>query len=308
MKSDATILDANVSTIGVLRYLLIAMRPREWIKNAFLFAPLLFSRNILHEELDLKSACGFAIFCLAASGVYLINDICDREDDRSHPEKRHRPIAAGLIPVALAGASAVVMLITAAVGGFALGAAFGLVTIAYIVVVVAYSKWLKHVVIVDVFAIAAGFVIRVAAGAVVIDVEMSHWLIICTILLALFLGLSKRRHELVSVSGDGRLHRRVLAEYDPLFLDMMIGIVTSATVIAYALYTVSQETIQRFHTDRLLLTVPFVLYGIFRYLYLVYHKNFGGDPSRVLVSDGPLLISIVLWVIACGIIIYTGNP
>ena len=162
--------------------------------------------------------------------------------------------------------------------------------------------------IVDVFTIAAGFVLRVAAGAVVIGVAMSHWLVICTLLLALFLGFSKRRYELVTLSGDGKLHRQVLADYNPLFLDMMIGIVTSATVVSYALYTVSQETVQRFHTDRLLLTLPFVLYGIFRYLYLVYHKNVGGDPSRTLVSDGPLLTNVVLWVLTCAVIIYIANP
>jgi hypothetical protein len=162
-------------------------------------------------------------------------------------------------------------------------------------------------VILDVFAIALGFVLRVVAGAVVIDVMMSHWLIICTLLLALFLGFSKRREELVALADDASLHRRVLTEYSPLFLDMMIGIVTSATVVAYTLYTVSNETIERFGTDRLLFTVPFVLYGIFRYLYLVYHKNNGGAPAQTLITDKPLLFNVVLWAVVCGLIIYTAK-
>lgn len=308
MKTAASPLTDGVSPLALMRHILAGARPREWIKNAFVFAPLLFSQNVFIPQLALKSAYAFVLFCLAAGGVYLINDIADREDDRRHPEKRTRPIAAGVLPVSVAAIAAGVLLITAVGGAFSLDMAFGLVTLAYVTLVAAYSKWLKHVVIVDVFAIAAGFVLRVAAGAVVIGVAMSHWLVICTLLLALFLGLSKRRYELVTLSGDGKLHRQVLAEYNPLFLDMMIGIVTSATVVSYALYTVSQETVQRFHTDRLLLTLPFVLYGIFRYLYLVYHKNSGGDPSRTLVSDGPLLANVVLWVLTCAVIIYIANP
>jgi 4-hydroxybenzoate polyprenyltransferase len=184
----------------------------------------------------------------------------------------------------------------------------GLVTLSYVALNIAYSNWLKHLVILDVFSIAAGFVLRVVAGAVVIDVVMSHWLLICTMLLALFLGFSKRRYELVNLTKDASLHRRVLAEYDPLFLDMMIGIVTSVTVVAYVLYTISNETVQRFHTDKLLLTIPFVLYGIFRFLYQIYHKNGGGDPSRTLLTDGPLLVNIILWAAVCGFILYGATP
>jgi 4-hydroxybenzoate polyprenyltransferase len=307
MKTEASPLHAPAAVLEVLRHLLTATRPREWIKNAFVFAPLFFSQNVLNPELLLRSAYAFALFCFAAAGVYLINDLADREEDRKHPEKKNRPIAAGLLPVHLARLAAGLLLTLAIAGSFLLGVDFALVTLAYVVLVAAYSKWLKHWVIVDVFAIAAGFVLRVAAGAVAIDVVMSHWLVICTMLLALFLGLSKRRCELVTLSEDGKLHRQVLAEYNPLFLDMMIGIVTSATVVSYALYTVSPETVHRFHTDRLLYTLPFVLYGIFRYLYLVYHKNHGGDPSRTLMSDGPLLVAIVLWVLTCGVIIYAAK-
>ncbi|MDH3442831.1 MAG: decaprenyl-phosphate phosphoribosyltransferase, partial [Deltaproteobacteria bacterium] len=290
MKTEVRTLHNTAAVLDALHHLLLATRPRDWIKNFFLFAPLFFSQNALNPALVLKSTLAFALFCIAASGVYLINDISDREEDRTHPEKRNRPIAAGTLPVPMAGIAAGLLLVIAVGGAFLLEFRLGFVTLSYVILVVTYSKWLKHLVIVDVFAIAAGFVLRVAAGAVVIDVVMSNWLVICTMLLALFLGLSKRRYELVTLSGDGKLHRQVLAEYNPLFLDMMIGIVTSAIVVSYALYTVSQETVQRFHTDRLLFTLPFVLYGIFRYLYLVYQKNSGGDPSRTLISDGPLLV------------------
>lgn len=305
MKIEARSLRRSVSVLNALDLVLASTRPREWIKNAFLFAPLLFAQRLLQPEAVLKSTAAFIVFCLAAGAVYLINDICDREADGKHPQKRTRPIASGTLPLSIAATAAGVLLVVALGAAFFLASAFGFVTLAYVVLVISYSKWLKHVVILDVFSIAFGFVLRVAAGAVVIGVAMSHWLLICTMLLALFLGLSKRRHEIVTLASDDS--RRVLAEYNPLFLDMMIGIVTSATVVSYALYTVSQETVQRFHTDRLLLTLPFVLYGIFRYLYLVYHKNYGGDPSRTLVSDGPLLVNIVLWVLACGVIIYAAN-
>jgi 4-hydroxybenzoate polyprenyltransferase len=295
----------SMSVVNALDLVLVSSRPREWIKNAFVFAPLLFGQKVLQPEAVLKSTAAFIVFCMAAGAVYLINDICDREADSKHPQKRARPVASGVLPVSMAATAAGVLLAAALGAAFLLGSAFGFVTLSYVVLVMSYSKWLKHIVILDVFSIAFGFVLRVAAGAVVIGVVMSHWLLICTMLLALFLGLSKRRHEIVTLGSDDS--RRVLAEYNPLFLDMMIGIVTSATVVCYALYTVSQETVQRFHTDRLLVTLPFVLYGIFRYLYLVYHKNYGGDPSRTLVSDGPLLVTIVFWVLACGVIIYAAN-
>ena len=307
MTIEARTLQSSFLGVDTLRHIFAATRPHEWVKNTFVVAPLVFSQNAFNVQLALKSWLAFCIFCCAAGGVYLINDICDRTQDREHPEKRHRPIAAGVLSVNCAAWAAALLLAIAIAGAFVLGIEFGVVTVTYVVLVVSYSNWLKHIVIVDVFAIAAGFVLRVTAGAVVVDVVMSHWLIICTMLLALFLGLSKRRYEIVTSGGNGRNQRKVLAEYDPLFLDMMIGIVTSATVVSYALYTVSHETIQRFQTDRLILTLPFVLYGIFRYLYLVYHKNHGGNPSQHLMSDVPLLIDIIMWVLICGLIIYIAH-
>lgn len=305
MKVAVRSLERSRSPANTLRLFLTAIRPREWVKNTFLFAPLFFAQKVLQPEAVLISTLAFTIFCLTAGGVYLINDICDREEDKRHPLKNARPIASGALPVTLAATAAIFLIASSIVGALALSPSFAVITAGYVILNISYSNWLKHVVIVDVFSIAFGFVLRVAAGAVVIDVTMSHWLLICTMLLALFLGLSKRRHELVSLASDDR--RRVLAEYNPLFLDMMIGIVTSATVVSYALYTVSPETVQRLHTDWLLFTLPFVLYGIFRYLYLVYHKNYGGDPSHALVSDGHLLVNILLWILACAVIIYSAN-
>jgi 4-hydroxybenzoate polyprenyltransferase len=197
---------------------------------------------------------------------------------------------------------------TAMIGAFILNLPFGLVTLSYVALNLAYSTWLKHVVILDVFSIATGFVLRVVAGALVVGVVMSHWLVICTTLLALFLGFGKRRSELINLTKEATLHRGVLAEYNPVFLDMMIGIVTSVTVVAYIFYTISHETVHRLHSDKLLLTVPFVLYGIFRFLYQIYHKNKGADPSRTLLTDGPLLINIVLWGTVCALILYGAAP
>jgi 4-hydroxybenzoate polyprenyltransferase len=290
--------------IATLQLLITAARPQEWIKNIFLFAALLFSKNLLNLTLSLKVVVAFGLYCLSAGGVYFINDILDCNEDRHHPQKSTRPIASGALPIALAAPVAVCMFVVAVSGALLLSLPFGLITICYILLNLAYSKWLKHVVILDVFVIASGFVLRVVAGAVVIDVTISDWLLICTLLLALFLGFSKRRYELLTLEKDASRHRPVLTEYNPLFLDMMIGIVTASTVMGYTLYTISDETVRRFGTDRLILTVPFALYGIFRYLYLVYHQNYGGNPAHVLLTDGPLLINVILWAITSGLIIH----
>jgi 4-hydroxybenzoate polyprenyltransferase len=308
MKAEVQTLQRSVSYGGALRLVLASTRPQEWVKNTFVFAPIFFSQNLLNPELLAKSFTAFVYFCLATAGMYLINDICDRNRDKKHPQKSSRPIASGALSAGVALVAAIFLLGTAIIGAFLLNLPFGLVTLSYVALNLAYSNWLKHVVILDVFSIAAGFVLRVVAGAVVVDVVMSHWLLICTTLLALFLGFGKRRSELVNLAEDATLHRGVLAEYNPLFLDMMIGIVTSVTVVAYIFYTISDETIHRLHTERLLFTVPFVLYGIFRFLYQIYHKKEGGDPSRTLVTDGPLLVNIILWGALCGFILYGSIP
>jgi 4-hydroxybenzoate polyprenyltransferase len=294
--------------LSMFSLLLVSIRPREWIKNSFLFAALFFSQNLLTPVLVLRTFLAFGLYCLAASGVYLMNDIKDRDEDKKHPQKRTRPIASGALPVVWAAPATVVLLLLAIGGAWLLRPALGLIIASYVLLNIAYSHGLKHVVILDIFVIAAGFVLRVVAGAVVIDVIISHWLLICTMLLALFLSFSKRRCELVTLAQEASQHRHVLAEYDLPFLDVMIGIVTSAVLMGYTLYTVSSETMAKFHTDRLLLTVPIVLYGIFRYLYLVYHRNYGGNPAHTLLTDGPLRLSLLLWGLVSALILYTAHP
>jgi len=282
----------------------LEMRPKQWVKNLTVLAPLLFAQqlgNPIAVEYALI-ACG--LFCLTSSSIYLLNDIQDREQDRLHPQKCHRPLASGQLSVGMALGAMGVLAITAMTIGFFLNFRLVLVLISYWLLNVLYTLWLKHQVILDVFIVAAGFVLRVIGGAVVLAVEISDWLLLCTSLLALFLGFSKRRHELLLLKEDAGTHRRVLGEYDPQFLDMMIGVVTASTVMCYALYTVSDETVQKFHTRGLLATSPFVLYGIFRYLYLVYHKDLGGDPTHILLSDRPLIGNLVLWALTVIVILY----
>jgi 4-hydroxybenzoate polyprenyltransferase len=252
----------------------------------------------------MQASTAFVLFCLISSSVYLLNDIRDREQDRVHPEKRKRPLAAGDITVKTALGMMTMLLLLAVAGGAILNNKLALVLFVYWLVNLLYSALLKNQVILDVFSIAVGFLLRVVGGAVAISVEISHWLVICSTLLALFLGFCKRRHELVLLGQNGADHRRVLVHYSVAFLDMMIAIVTASTVMSYALYTVSEETILRFATDKLLLTMPFVLYGIFRYLYLVYHENRGGDPTQLILSDMPIVINLFLWAATAGVVIY----
>jgi 4-hydroxybenzoate polyprenyltransferase len=287
----------------MLRAIVASMRPRQWVKNLFVFAGLIFAQRLFTPS-AWPALAGFGIFCALSGAIYLINDVADRDRDRLDPRKRLRPIAAGRLQVPVAVAAAV--LLVAGGLGFAaiLSRAFLLTAVAYVVLLIAYSAWLKHIVIVDVIVVACGFVLRAVAGAVVIDVEMSGWLLICTILLALFLTLGKRRYEYVVLEQDAARHRPILAEYSPALLDQMIAVVTASTVTAYALYTMSPETVAKFHTHWLPATLPFVLYGIFRYLYLLYQRRLGGNPSELLLSDRALLINTVCWICAVLLIIY----
>jgi len=286
------------------RSLWVELRPHQWVKNLLVLAPLLFSQNLLVPLAVERALAACIFFCLISSSVYLLNDIRDRAQDRLHPLKRHRPLAAGHVSVWMAFGTMLTLLTIALGGAVIFSQALVLVLFGYWFVNLLYSVWLKHHVILDVFAIASGFVLRVVGGAIAIQVEMSHWLLLCTTLLALFLGFSKRRHELVLLREAAADHRQVLQEYSLHFLDMMIGVVTACTVMSYALYTVSEETVRRFHTRGLLLTLPFVLYGIFRYLYLVYHKDHGGDPTKDLFTDRHILINLGLWAVVTGIILY----
>jgi 4-hydroxybenzoate polyprenyltransferase len=246
----------------------------------------------------------FAIFCALSGAIYLLNDVADREKDRLHPRKRERPVASGLlsVPVALAGAA--VLIVAGLAAAVALSPGFAVVALAYVGLLSAYSAVLKHVVIVDVLTVAIGFVLRAVGGALAIDVEISGWLLICTILLALFLALGKRRHEYLALEDNAARHRPILAEYSAGLLDQMIAVVTASTVTAYALYTMSPETVAKFDTRLLPATLPFVLYGIFRYLYLLYRRQLGGNPSELFLNDRALLLNTIGWIVAVLLIIY----
>ena len=292
-----------------LYYILLSMRPRQWTKNVLVFAPLLFSRNLQNLDMLATSIIACVVFCMLSGCVYLLNDLLDLEQDKQHPIKCQRPIASGkLSPTSARIALALLLCGTTLPSLMVLNTAFLVIAAAYLVLQIAYSVSLKHIVIIDVFCIATGFVLRVAAGAEAIDVIFSNWLLFCTMLLSLFLALSKRRHELVLLEDKAGEHRRILFEYSPTLLDQMIAIVTPTTLIAYILYTISEDTIAKFGTDKLKFTVPFVMYGIFRYLYLIHHRNEGGAPEQVLLSDKPILICVLLYALASFLILYLCCP
>jgi 4-hydroxybenzoate polyprenyltransferase len=282
---------------------LLSLRPRQWVKNFFVFAGLIFSQS-LFTPLVWPALAAFAIFCALSGAIYLFNDLADVDKDRLHPTKRRRPIASGALSVPAAVALGVLTLVGSLVAAYALSARFGVVATVYAALLTAYSVWLKHVVILDVLTVAIGFVLRAVAGAAAIGVDISGWLVICTILVALFLALGKRRHEYLTLHGDAAAHRPILAEYSESFLDQMVAVVTASTVTAYALYTMSPDTVAKFHTRWLPLTLPFVLYGVFRYLYLLYRRELGGNPSDLLLTDRALLINTVLWMVALLLVIY----
>ena len=289
---------------SLLSGLLASLRPSQWTKNLIIFAGVLFGQRLTDVSAVLAAAGAFVIFCLLSGVVYLINDVMDREADRRHPIKKARPIASGALPVRAALTAAGLIAAGALVSAFALRPEFGVVALLYVVLLGLYSWRLKHVVIIDVLTIAVGFVLRAVAGAVVIPVAVSVWLYLLTILLALFLALAKRRHELVLLADGATGHRRILQEYSPYLLDQMISVVTASTLVAYAIYTVSPETTAKFQTHWLGLTLPFPLYGIFRYLYLVHQKDGGGSPSDMLLTDRPLLVCVALWAAVVALIIY----
>jgi 4-hydroxybenzoate polyprenyltransferase len=282
---------------------LLSLRPEQWTKNLIVFAALIFGQRLFDPAAVGRSLAAFFSFCVLSGVVYLLNDVSDRHADRLHPLKKFRPIAAGHVTPAVALGAAGVLGAAALAVAFWINAEFGWIAVAYLGLFAAYSRVLKHVVILDVLTIAIGFVLRAAAGAAATDVPMSHWLLICTILLALFLGLSKRRHELTLLADDATGHRKILEEYNPYLLDQMIGVVTASTLVAYIIYCTSPDTIEKFGTDNLAFTTPFPIYGIFRYLYLVHQKGVG-SPSEVLLMDRPLVVCIALWALAVVAIIY----
>jgi 4-hydroxybenzoate polyprenyltransferase len=289
---------------SLVRALVTSLRPSQWVKNAALLAAPIFAQRITHPESLAPMLLGILAFCLLASAVYLANDIVDREADRLHPEKRRRPIAAGNLPVSVAAGSSALLALTGLALSAVVGERFLIVAVAYLGLQVVYTAVLKNMVVVDVFAIASGFVLRVVAGAEAIAVPVSNWLYLCTLLLALFLALAKRRAELLLLKGDAIHHRRILAEYTTPMVDQLITVLSSCTVLAYSFYTLSPETIQKFGTDRLKFTVPFVLFGLFRYTYLV-HKHGGGEqPEQVLLFDRPMQLNLVAYLATVAWAIY----
>ena len=290
----------------MLRALVRAMRPKQWPKNVFVFAGVFFDGKLFDAALLVRSVGAFVLFCVVSSAIYLINDLVDMEQDRAHPTKRNRPLASGALKPWVAVVAAIVMLAVSLPVSFALGTAFGAIVLGYAAMMVAYSFALKHVVIVDVMTIAAGFVLRVFAGAVVLPVtRFSPWLYVCTTLLALFIAISRRRHELLLLAEDANHHRAILDEYTVAFLDDMTSLVTATALAAYSFYTFSAPNLPANHT--MMLTIPFVMYGIFRYMYLVRVKNMGGTPEDVVLGDRPLIAAVMLWALTAGVVIYASR-
>ncbi len=285
--------------------LLTSLRPEQWTKNLIVFAGALFGGQLTSAPALGAAGAAFLIFCALSGAVYLFNDVADRAGDQRHPLKRQRPIASGELSPVLAVTAGSILALAGVSAAFAIRPLLGSVAAAYFALLFLYSFALKHLVIIDALTIAAGFVLRAAGGAVAIAVPISHWLLVCTTLLALFLSFSKRRHELTLLAEGAIDHRPILYEYSPYLLDQMIAVVTASTLVAYTLYATSTETAQKLGTARLGLTIPFVLYGIFRYLYLVHQKRAGGSPTTLLVTDGPLLACVAMWSIAVAVILYT---
>jgi 4-hydroxybenzoate polyprenyltransferase len=280
--------------LAMIKPLFMAMRPQQWIKNILIFAALVFDRQLFEVEPFLRTVIGFILLCLASSTIYLINDIADIEQDREHPKKRNRPLASGALSVRVAAIAALIFALSAISASFFLDSGFGTILFLYFVINFFYSFWLKHIPIIDVMLVASGFVLRVGAGVSLIVVErFSPWLYVCTTLLALFISFGKRRAEIKLLADKANFHRRVLNGYSIALLDQLIVIVSATTIMAYSLYTFSADNLPENHV--MMLTIPFVLYGIFRYLYLVQVEDAGGAPDELILSDMPLMITLTLW-------------
>jgi 4-hydroxybenzoate polyprenyltransferase len=307
METPATSAPTEATARGrssLLGALVESLRPQQWVKNGFVFAALIFSRSLTDWQRCSRVALAALIFCLISSAAYLLNDVLDAPEDRHHPVKRLRPVASGRLGARTAASVATLLALGTLTGAWFLDRPFFLVVAGYAGLNLLYSWVLKRVVLLDVFVIGAGFVFRVVGGGLVIHVQISSWLIVCTTLLALFLALSKRRHELVLLGGSAPNHRSILANYSPYFLDQLIAIVTASTVMSYALYTLSHDVQTKFPGKRLELTIPFVLFGIFRYLYLVHQSEEGGSPTRLLFTDPVLLSVVLMWAASVILIVY----
>jgi 4-hydroxybenzoate polyprenyltransferase len=284
--------------------LFISLRPKQWAKNVLVFAGLIFARDIFHVEKVLSTLLAFTLFCSISSSGYLINDLLDKEKDSKHPKKRLRPIAAGRVSTATAITIAVIFFTVSSIAGFSLNTNFGVVLTSYFILTFLYSLYLKNVIIVDVLIISSGFMFRAIGGTMAIRELSSSWLIICTIFLALFFALNKRKAEFLALKDDATTVRQTLGQYSEKFLDQMINIVSTGCIIAYALYTLDPETVTKFSTRNLVFTLVFVIYGLFRYLFLVSNRSLGESPELVIFADKPILICIFLYAVTVFLAIY----
>jgi 4-hydroxybenzoate polyprenyltransferase len=292
--------------LNKMRNLFFAFRPKQWVKNLFIFLPLIFGGKIFIYPVNLKTAVAFFLFSLMASAVYLINDIMDLQKDRLHPAKRLRPIAAGKVSIKQAQVSVCILGVLSAIFSFSLNIYFGWIVTGYFVFNLIYTRMLKNIVIIDVFCIGGFFLLRIIAGGVIAGIELTSWIIFMIVFLALFLGFTKRRQELRLLKRKAVSGRFVLSKYNITFIDQMIAVLTSSIVVAYMLYTVDAKTINRFGSNHLIYSIPFVYYGIFRYLYLIYKRNRSADPTEILLSDSMMQLNLALWIIACITVIYFG--
>lgn len=296
--------DIGLRSKGLLRLSISAMRPHQWAKNLFIFAPLLFGRKLTDLSAIGAALAAFGVFCFLSSALYIFNDWLDAEEDRAHPQKRHRPISSGELPIPTALMLAACLAIAAFILAWQLGTTFFLIVLFYFGLTLAYCLSLKRVMVLDCIIIASGFVLRVVGGAVAIAVAPTHWLIACAFLLALFLAFSKRRQELLMLSDNASDHRKVLGQYSVAYLEQVNLILIGAAVVSYALYTVAPETIERFGTDALIYGTVFVIYGMLRYLALINNPEKGGNPSKMLLHDRPLLLTVAAWSLYNAVVIY----
>jgi len=296
----------NIKAEKIIPYFTL-LRPYQWLKNLLVFSGLIFSTSLLKADVFLTSLAAFVIFCIASSSVYILNDLRDVTLDKLHPEKRKRPLASGEIPINKAIIIMSLLVLVSLISAFFLNKSFLVMIFAYLLINIAYSFGLKKVVILDAFLVASGFLIRVFAGCIVINVDASPWLFICTLSLALVISFGKRRNELNILKDDAKNHRESLHSYDIQLLDIILTISSATAIGTYSLYTMAHETVTRFGNQRLIITTLFVMYGLFRYLHLIYSHNLGGDPVKHLIKDTPSVINGIAWVLCIIYIIYGTN-
>ena len=300
--------DPLIKTFNNKAFILFKIiRPHNWIKNTFVYAPLVFSGRFTNINMCFKATSAFICFCMVSSAIYAINDVFDRFEDRQHPTKKFRPIASGAVKLSTAILLGVILVISALAIACFLNRLVVLSLLIYIIINMAYSSVIKHIVILDVLVISFGFVLRIVSGGMAISVIPSYWLILCTVMISLFLGFTKRRVELLAFNFEKNNSRLVLKDYSIAFLDQVIPIVTGATILAYALYTVDAHTQMVLGTRAMLLTLPFVIYGLLRYLYIIYHLKRGADPTETLIHDIPTIINLLLWVVTSFLVVLYGD-